>query len=688
MVGHHGVTSGLLLTFLNLSEALLSALLLRHRSSDLPDFTNPSFLARFILFGVFAGPVAMGAVDCLIAPFWHAVSPLWHTQPALSEFLQWVAADALGACVVTPACVAIFRTRFRDSLFSLKNWFYLLPVVACAVAAFCQPHIPIHFFLYPLLVLVLLRLGLGWAALATLLVAAVASSFTVRGLGPFAVSSTTSPLESAALSQLFIASAMVVLYSVSVVLAALRTTEQRLQEVLALHRLVTDNSRDVLIIADFEGNRSFVSASGADWGGWSKEELQSIKSLDLVHPKDKARIAGIIQQLRAGADGALAECRVRKHDGSYVWIEASLRAIRDQKTGKPTGLLNCGRDISERKQAEDARQLQHSLLEAIHEVLLDGILVVDEHQNVISCNQRFAEVWSINLPESLPGNLDKSHRVPGEGLFSQAMLRLKDPKGFLKRVEEVYANPAEKDHCELQLRDGKTLERNSTCLRNKDGKYLGRVWFFRDITGHKLAEQRLQEAYRAVETLAATDALTGLANRRRFNKHFALEWRRCLRDCLPLSLLLIDADHFKSYNDTYGHLRGDGCLKEIADVAHSAVARPGDLVARIGGEEFAAILPNTDPRGAFQIAQAVCVGMCEREIPHSSNPFGVVTVSVGCATVVPQLGQHTEFLIERADNALYQAKRTGRNRACSGEPEKVSDQDASRSPNLITRRSA
>ena len=122
------------------------------------------------------------------------------------------------------------------------------------------------FLLYPLLVIVLLRLGLGWAALATLFVAGVASSFTVRGQGSFASSFPTMHLESAILVQLYIASAMIILYSVSVVLEDLRTTERRLQEIVALHKLVTENSRDVIIIADLDGNRTFVSAAGCALG--------------------------------------------------------------------------------------------------------------------------------------------------------------------------------------------------------------------------------------------------------------------------------------------------------------------------------------------------------------------------------------------------------------------------------------
>jgi diguanylate cyclase (GGDEF)-like protein/PAS domain S-box-containing protein len=532
LAGHHGISSGLILTFLNVAESLVSAMLLRRRTTDLPDFTRPSYLVRFLLYGVLAGPALLGAVDALLSPLWHTASPLWHIASRGSEFLKWFTADALGVCVATPACVAIFRGRMRATLLSFRHWAYLLPVLACAVAVFCQARLPMPFLIYPLLVLVLLRLSLGWAALSTLFVSGIASYFTVRGHGPFAVSSSIGPIESPVLLQIFIAAAMVVLYSVSVFLESLRAAERRLLETAALHKLVTENSRDIIIIADFEGHRNLVSAAGANWSGWSQEEMLHLDSLSLVHPDDQPKMAETIRELRAGKDDALAECRVRIHDGSYVWIEASLRTIRDPHTGVPTGILN----------------------------------------NV------------------------------------------------------------------------------------------------REITQRKLAEQQLAEAYHAVEALAITDALTGLANRRCFDQCLTTEWRRGMRERNPLSIVLIDADLFKSYNDTYGHLRGDNCLKQIAEAIQDVVARPGDLVARFGGEEFAVVLPNTPAPGAFQIAQEICAAMRNRQLPHSGNPVGIVTISAGCATLVPQLGQHAPSLIDCADRALYQAKANGRNCAIAYRP--------------------
>ena len=145
------------------------------------------------------------------------------------------------------------------------------------------------------------------------------------------------------------------------------------------------------------------------------------------------------------------------------------------------------------------------------------------------------------------------------------------------------------------------------------------------------------------------------------------EWRRAMRERHPLSMLLVDVDLFKLYNDTYGHVRGDVCLKEIADSAVEVVTRAGDLVARFGGEEFAIVLPNTDERGALEIARQLSDALRNRAITHGGSPYGVVTVSSGCATIVPEPRMAPSRLIERADRAMHEAKRRGRNRVCVSE---------------------
>ena len=165
-----------------------------------------------------------------------------------------------------------------------------------------------------------------------------------------------------------------------------------------------------------------------------------------------------------------------------------------------------------------------------------------------------------------------------------------------------------------------------------------------------------------VEALASVDGLTGIANRRRFDEVLESEWRRAQRDRTPCSLLFMDADHFKNFNDIYGHIPGDRCLRQIAEVTAQTLHRPADLVARYGGEEFAVILPDTNCEGAIAIAEQIRFTVEQLRIPHSGNTHEIVTVSIGCATQIPEVNSELSELLKAADSALYVAKSLGRNR--------------------------
>ncbi len=170
-----------------------------------------------------------------------------------------------------------------------------------------------------------------------------------------------------------------------------------------------------------------------------------------------------------------------------------------------------------------------------------------------------------------------------------------------------------------------------------------------------------------LEELAFIDGLTGIANRRRFDEMLADEWRRCSRSGKPISLILMDIDHFKAYNDNYGHGGGDECLRRVALALENAVQRPGDTVARYGGEEFAYILPETDSAGAEAVAGVLLDAVRQLNEKHEfSSAAPMVTISAGVATVVPTAQQVPQTLIEAADVFLYQAKEAGRNRGVSG----------------------
>ncbi|MCF8104145.1 MAG: diguanylate cyclase [Desulfohalobiaceae bacterium] len=190
-----------------------------------------------------------------------------------------------------------------------------------------------------------------------------------------------------------------------------------------------------------------------------------------------------------------------------------------------------------------------------------------------------------------------------------------------------------------------------------------------DITEQKLAEETLQKNNRLLEISSEHDDLTGLANRRLFDKVFQREWQRATRAAQQLSLVMVDIDFFKLYNDTYGHMSGDQCLKKVAETLKQAVSRSADIVCRYGGEEFLAILPDTDYSGAARVAEKIRFDIAALKIPHEQAVnTDIVTVSVGAASMPSMLGLNSpprEVMLNAVDKALYRAKNMGKNRiAC------------------------
>ena len=190
----------------------------------------------------------------------------------------------------------------------------------------------------------------------------------------------------------------------------------------------------------------------------------------------------------------------------------------------------------------------------------------------------------------------------------------------------------------------------------------GYIATVRDISQQKIREETLAFENRELVQVASLDELTGIANRRTFNKTLEIETQRHTRSSAHLSLLLLDVDYFKQYNDLYGHLPGDACLRAIAATLKQSLRRVADLAARFGGEEFVALLPLTDVAGAEIMARHIVETVAALKIPHAGSPHGVVTVSIGVSSWPPGLPLRQVELIECADRALYQAKSRGRNR--------------------------
>ena len=189
-----------------------------------------------------------------------------------------------------------------------------------------------------------------------------------------------------------------------------------------------------------------------------------------------------------------------------------------------------------------------------------------------------------------------------------------------------------------------------------------RVIIMDDITEREIAQKKLFEANNQLEVLARIDGLTNVFNRRHFDELLHREWARLRREKGELSLILCDVDYFKSYNDTYGHLEGDQCLRDVAQVIASALQRPSDMVARYGGDEFVILLPNTTLEGALYLAQEIRDRVCRLQVRHEKSPVaGHVTLTLGVSNGFPVDDLPEDKFIGLADKALYEAKVKGRN---------------------------
>lgn len=305
--------------------------------------------------------------------------------------------------------------------------------------------------------------------------------------------------------------------------------------------------------------------------------------------------------------------------------------------------------VPSEEQVPDDGEFERSLVRAIHEASPDGILVVDAHGLIVSNNQRLFEVIGIT-PDDIPGaESGFLGGLPVQLLMSIGLGLVKNPVEVRSRIKTLLENPTLEDRCEIEFTDNRTLERYSRALWGENRQYLGRVWFFHDITAHKQAEASLRD-------LSRTDPLTGVANRRHFLVRASEEFSRAKRFGHGLCVIMFDVDRFKRINDCWGHSVGDKVLQNICR-GIQAVLRQVDFLARIGGEEFVVLAPDTDLDGALRLGERL-----RRHATDWSGADPVIhyTLSAGVAALAPGDGS-VDAVLRRADNALYQAKHNGRN---------------------------
>lgn len=406
------------------------------------------------------------------------------------------------------------------------------------------------------------------------------------------------------------------------------------------YREIFDNAVVGMFQATIDGRPIKINHALAKMHGFESPQqmLAEITDVGAQLFVDQNAIASFYQALRQGEVRG-AEAEVYRKDGSQTWARINLHASRDQ--GRPLLVEGTVEDIGDQKRAEAALALKTALL-AQSETTLDGILAVDREDRILLANKQFGVQFGI--PEQL---LESGYDLP---VRTFVMDQIESPIAFIERVNYLYSHPGEKSRDEIRLKNGRSFDRYSAPLIDREGRNWGRIWYFREITERKTAEEQIQ-------FLAYYDALTHLPNLRLLRDRLANALAAARRRGERVALLHIHLDRFKVINDAVGHPGGDRVLKEVAERLRASVREP-DTVAKTEGDGFFVILNG--------VADLPEVGAAARRIKDAigttcdvDGQQVSISASIGVA-VNPDHGTSEDALIRNAEAAMYGAKEDGR----------------------------
>ena len=477
---------------------------------------------------------------------------------------------------------------------------------------------------------------------------------------------------------------------------AMKASEQK-------YRLLVEQMPAAIYRTDLKNNSSttYISPEIEQMLGYSPNEWQHNPHLwgELIHPDDQEQVFAR-RETHEERIGFVREYRMFSRQGEVIWVRDRARVVTDAE-GNPLFLQGVMLDITSRKEAElallqQAKQEQSfsRITQQLHQSLtLEDILetAVEEARQFLRCDRVViyrlgTEGEGTIVRESISEGCESiwGVRITDPCLSSTSHFAQADRASLIEDRENPHVNSCLRDLLHsLGVRSSLVMPifqgqqfwgllAAHECHRSRHWEQL-EVHFLTRLTrqvgiatqqSHLYAE--LKTSNRKLQRQAAADGLTGIANRRYFQYYFQREWQLSKREKTPLALILCDIDFFKQYNDTYGHLAGDDCLKKVANLLEKTIRRPADLAARYGGEEFVILLPNTDLLGAQTIARNIQQNLFQLHIVHKQSPISDrITLSLGVAVTIPQLEERYDSLIATADDCLYAAKHQGRNRTIS-----------------------
>ncbi len=448
----------------------------------------------------------------------------------------------------------------------------------------------------------------------------------------------------------------------SIVLVGLALYQER-RRVEALHskriyKQVVDALPDCLNIKDLNGKFIAANPATAQLMRATDEKALIGKSDFDFYPKHAAQKFHEDEQavLRSGKSVTIDQ-QFTHGDGVPIWLSTLKTPLTDYK-GRIIGLITHNRDITERKELENQLAASRIQLTDALAHMADGLVMYDKSGRMLLCNEQYRAMFPRTEDIRVPGSM---HRDILQTAIDRGEIVV---EGEVETwIDNVIASQGTAGSREIQTGDGRWLD-----VRTRPTDDGGRLSVFTDITVAKQAAAELMAANAKLDDLAHRDGLTDLSTRRAFDESLEREVGRSRRAKTPLSLLLIDVDWFKRYNDAYGHPAGDECLRAVARCIQATARRPTDLAARYGGEEFAVILPETDARGAFVIAETLKAAVRDLQLEHNGSEKKVVTVSIGVATFEGTGELEIAKLLRRADEALYGAKAAGRDRVHGWRP--------------------